>query len=87
MKEFVDKTFQLYTKDKKNEKVIIDLNIRSKKEMWEAVSKYLKGINYKSYYTRIWFNEKEIVIDYGSHNYFLYLNASYEEFLGLPECR
>lgn len=80
-----EKVYELYMKDKNDKKVIIDSNIHSKKEMFKAISKYLSDINYKSYYTRICFHENECIIDYGSHNFFLYLNASHEEFMNIPD--
>ncbi len=46
----------------------------SEKEIFKLISDFLKKHNYKSYYTRIWKNEKgEIYYDVGSYSEFFVL--------------
>lgn len=47
---------------------------KSEKEVSQFISDFLKKHNYKSYYTRIWKNEKETYYDVGSHSEFFVLN-------------
>ena len=59
----------LYFENSKGQKKLIS-NPVTVKDLWTEINRFLDEHNYKSYYTRINFDEKEWVIDVGSHTEF-----------------
>ena len=52
------------------------------KECRKAIKTYLNKINFKSYYQRIWGEDNNIIIDYGSHTkYFKITGITVEEWI------
>lgn len=61
--------------NKKNEEIEI-IKSSDKENINKAMNDYLNKIKFKSYYTRINFeNEKRIIIDYGSHSEFFIVES------------
>lgn len=59
----------LYLENSKGHRRLIS-NPVTIENLWTEINRYLDEHNYKSYYTRIVFGEKEWVIDVGSHTEF-----------------
>lgn len=59
----------LYYNNYKNENIEIE-KLETEEEAYKEISKFLKGHNYTSYYTRTWIDEKDPKkkwVDFGSH--------------------
>lgn len=59
----------LYFENSKGYRTLIS-NPPNVKDMWKDIDLFLENHNYKYYYTRINFGEKEWIIDVGSHTEF-----------------
>ena len=62
----------LYFRDSHGKCRLIAENIRYKEEIWKHIQNFLNNHNFKSYYTRVWYEEGFTWYDVGSHTeYFL----------------
>lgn len=57
----------LYFEDKRGQRRIIS-NPTTVKDMWKDINNFLAKNNYEVPYTKVNFNEKEWIVDVGSHN-------------------
>ena len=57
-----------------NGKRMVISNPRTLHDAYDDISNFLKGHNYKSYYTRTNLGEKEWEVDVGSHTEFFYIS-------------
>jgi hypothetical protein len=52
-------------------------------EVWRAIDKYLEGLDFKRYYTRVTtLEDGTLWIDYGSHTHFFYIKEGEGELNG-----
>ena len=59
--------------DNSNPPNIVGL-LENAKDALECISDFLKSVNFKSYYIRInSIEDSKVIIDYGSHTHFFYL--------------
>ena len=61
----------------KEERVIADVN--NVTEIFNEINKFLDERNFKSDYSRVWFNDGRMVIDVGSHTEFFLVDGYSEE--------
>lgn len=59
----------LYFENSRGYRTLIS-NPTTVKDMWKDIKLFLENHNFKSYYTRVNFGEKEWEIDFGSHTEF-----------------
>lgn len=69
----------LYFKDSYGNKRLIAPNLQLEKEIWVHIQKFLDDHNYKSYYTRMWYNDGYTWYDVGSHTEFFLVDANMME--------
>lgn len=69
----------LYFKDSHGDKRLIAPNLQLEKEIWAHIQKFLDDHNYKSYYTRMWYNDGYTWYDVGSHTEFFLVDANMME--------
>ena len=67
-----DKIMNVYFRDSYGKRRLLEANVKDKEAVWKIIQKFLDDHNYKSYYTRVWYNEGYTWYDVGSHTeYFL----------------
>lgn len=69
----------LYFRDSYGAKRLIAPNLQLEKEIWIHIQKFLDDHNYKSYYTRMWYNDGYTWYDVGSHTEFFLVDANMME--------
>ena len=69
----------LYFRDSYGDKRLIASNLQLEKEIWVHIQKFLDDHNYKSYYTRMWYNDGYTWYDVGSHTEFFLVDANMME--------
>ena len=69
---------KLYFENSKGTRKLIS-NPPTVKDMWAEINRFLEKHNFKSYYSRVNFCEKEWVIDVGSHTEFFIVQCFDEE--------
>ena len=67
--------YKLYHGKSPIEENIICDNIIDREDLNIKIAEYLKKINFKSYYYRMWIKDDYTYIDYGSHSDFFILDA------------
>ena len=50
--------------------------VQTKEEVWSVINNFLKERNYKSYYTRMWYEDKMTWVDVGSHSEFFLVDEN-----------
>ena len=50
--------------------------VQTKEEVWSVINKFLEERNYKSYYTRMWYEDNMTWIDVGSHSEFFLVDEN-----------
>ena len=50
--------------------------VQTKEEVWSIINKFLEERNYKSYYTRMWYEDNMTWIDVGSHSEFFLVDEN-----------
>ena len=69
----------LYFRDSYGDKRLIAPNLQFEKEIWVHIQKFLDDHNYKSYYTRMWYDDGYTWYDVGSHTEFFLVDANMME--------
>ena len=50
--------------------------VQTKQEVWSVINNFLEERNYKSYYTRMWYEDNVTWIDVGSHSEFFLVDEN-----------
>lgn len=58
---------------------LIASNLQDEKEISQQIKKFLDAHNFKSYYTRIWYENGHTWYDVGSHTEFFFVDANLME--------
>lgn len=69
----------LYFRNSYGDKRLIASHLQLEKEIWGHIQKFLDDHNFKSYYTRVWYNDGYTWYDVGSHTEFFLVDANMME--------
>ena len=69
----------LYFRDSYGAKRLIAPNLQLEKEIWKHIKKFLDDHNFKSYYTRMWYENGYTWYDVGSHAEFFLVDENLME--------
>lgn len=69
----------LYFRDSHGSKRLVASNLQLEREIMKHIQKFLDDHNFKSYYTRMWYNDGYTWYDVGSHTEFFLVDANIME--------
>lgn len=69
----------LYFRDSYGNKRLIASHLQFEKEVWRHIQKFLDDHNFKSYYTRVWYENGYTWYDVGSHTEFFLVDKNIME--------
>lgn len=69
----------LYFRDSYGNKRLIASHLQLEKEVWRHIQKFLDNHNFKSYYTRVWYENGYTWYDVGSHTEFFLVDKNIME--------
>lgn len=69
----------LYFRDGYGDKRLIATNLQLEEEIWVHIQKFLDDHDFKSYYTRTWYENGYTWYDVGSHTEFFIVDANLME--------
>lgn len=70
---------KLYFENSKGKERVIAESLSTRKDVYDAIHKFLDEHNFKCYYSRELYNENQVTFDVGSHTEFFHLKGTEEE--------
>ena len=69
----------LYFRDSHGKRRLIAQDVPTKENIWKHIKRFLDDHNFKSYYTRVWYEDGFTWYDVGSHTEYFLVDANMME--------